>query len=557
MSFENENSPDQVTNASNPNQLIDATTKKLSAERKKTGAREFRGMMIRLRENPWMAGPMKALTAFLAGVPMAAHAQDFPKYTPDTSIESVFTVSEPPRSETEHHPISIELEKMLEEDQAHRYSAIETAAQRESPFPESDEVYLLQLRDLGLTIEAGQAAPEYYARVGRPEWTPYQRSLFSSAPVQERFFELHPDWRHLSSQEFVTEYPNMLRTAQSEFRFSNEFRFLTDDVQTAFLEIAPTLKPSEALSQYKFIVEYIGRNAGLAHIVELSIGLQRLLPADHLLVAYINDIGVIEAADLLKPNHKNIVHIDQSLGQMRILRQINGMYILLDAFPAIGGKTNTPEMSLVGKPSGSEYVHVPDATMTVVSVNEAKTSWTWQRSWVSQGALIREQGNELQYQHPRTKQWYDLTGPKAGFFPDADGNVIRPFDSHFEPMDQALIRAASHSNPDQSVRFIPKMWTKEQIMSLNGGEVPTEWKWNEFGSVALRLGLNGEQTNINIHSKPSEDMNDFLGDRTHGCIATYGEYVKKMVVNYGVGSGSTVVVTTENDYDLKMLLAKK
>ncbi len=561
MSFEYENSPHEDRSVPSPKALIETVHKKLDAERQQTGNREFRGMMIKLRESPWLAGPLKTLTALLAGVPLIAHAGEASDPPRDLSVESSFSITEPEegRDETDsaHLIASEELSNLLLAEQPFRRTPIEQASDAEFPFPESDEVYLLQLADLGKTIEAGQAAPEYYARVGRPEWTPYQRSLFSASPVHERFFELHPEYRRLSPQDYVKEYPNMLQTAATEFRFSNEFRFVTDNVQTAFLEIAPKLKPEEALSQYKFILETMGRQVGLAHVIELSKGLQELLSTDHPIIQYMSDLDLKDAESFLKPDKKNIVHIDQANGQLRVLRKIYQSFLLIDSFPAIGGKRQSPEMSIVGKPSGSEYVHVPDVVMTVSSVDRAKTSWTWQRSWVSQDALIREQRNELQYQHPGTKQWYDLTGPKAAFFPDSDGNVIRPFDSHFEPMDQALIRAASHSNADQSVTFVPKIWTKEEIVSWNGGEIPSKWKWNDFGSTALRLSLNGERTNINIHSKPNEDPNDFLGDRTHGCIATYSEYMKQVVDLYGVRNGTTVVVTNTHSYDLKKQLAHK
>ncbi len=540
----------------------------LDEEQRKAARRELGGWLVKMRENKWLRGPMKRLTALFLGVPLSASATELetPSLTPEPQeVVAMIDVETPnpapERAVAEETPedesvLALNrLVRQLAEEHPGKLSPIEERAMWEARSPETDQFYLWEVAQVGRAIEDGQAAPEYYARVGRPEWTPYQRSLFADAPVQERFTELHPEYRNLSAREFLSSYPEMLSVAKREFRFSNEYRFLTDEAIDLFVADAPTMDPKEAAAQYQTLVLAIGQQVGLAHVERLTERLAAELPPDHPVLEVVREIGVADAVSLVGRSKKNIVHMDQARGELRVIRKVDHSYILIDSFPAIGGPLNSPEMSVAGKPSGSEFVHVPDTVMKVAYVDRAKTSWSWHNSWVPQGAPIREAGDELQYQHPATKQWYDLTGPNAGFFPDRDGHVLRPFDKKVEPMDVGLIRAATHKSPDGSAAYVPTTWTREDILGRNGGEMPTEWKWNDFGSMAMRLNTgDGQRTNINIHSKPNEDTGDFLPGRTHGCLSTFSEDVKALADTYGVGGGSTVVVTTELGYDLNDLL---
>lgn len=547
---------------------VEAARGNLDAEQRKAARRELGGWLIKMRENRWMRGPMKRLTALFLGVPLSASAAELeaPSIAPEPQeMVAMIDVEAPnpaPERTVEEAPVGDDesvlamnaLIRELAAEHPNKLSGIEEKAMFEARFPETDQFYLWELSQVGKTIEGGQASPEYYARVGRPEWTPYQRSLFADAPVQERFTELHPEYRNLSAQEFLSLYPEMLQTARTEFRFSNEYRFLTEEAIDLFVSEAPGMDPEAAATRYKTLVFTIGQQVGLAHVETLTDRLSEVLPTDHPVLRVAREHGVKEAMSLVGRSKENIVHADQAGGELRVIRKLNHSYLLIDSFPAIGGSLNTPEMSVAGKASGSEFVHIPDTVMKVAYVDRAKTSWSWHNSWVPQGAPIREAGDELQYQHPANKKWYDLTGPNAGFFPDRDGKVLKPFDRQVEPMDIGLIRAATHPSGDGKT-YVPKTWTKEELLLRNGGELPTEWNWNDFGSMAIRLNTgDGQRTNINIHSKPGEDPNDFLGGRTHGCLSTFGENMKTLADAYGVGAGSTVVVTTEHAYKLNDLL---
>lgn len=546
---------------------VDAAKRRLEVERNESAKREWGNWLSRLRENPLFRNPMKGLAALFLGIPLSASAAEIerPSMSPEPTDAVAMIDAETPNpmpervDETAPDESVLALKKLVAElnaEHPNKLSSIQTQAIWEARTPETDDFYKWNLAVIGKTIEGGQAAPEYYARVGRPEWTPYQRALFADAPVTERFAELHPEYRDQTPEQFLQSYPEMIKIAKTEFRFSNEFRFLTDDAIRLFAQEAPEMEPAAALERYKILMQTIGTQVGLAKVIELSSAVTAALPPDHPIVAYDTFVGVNEASTFVGRSKKNVVHMDQANGELRVLRTVDDQYVLVDSFPAIGGNLEAPALSLSGKPTGSEYVHVPDTSMTVAYVDRAKTSWSWHNSWVPQGAPIREKGDELQYQHPRTKQWYDLTGPNAAFFPDKNGALIQPFDARVQPMDIGLIRAATHRSADGIQTFVPKAWTKDEILSRNGGELPTEWTWNDFGSMAVRLSVDGKQTNINIHSKPGEDENDFLGVRTHGCFSTYGEYLKTVVDRYGVGSGSEVVVTTKRTYDLDEIRRK-
>lgn len=567
MDGETEERPGQAEALAAAHRSVEKARGNLDEEQRKAARRELGGWLIKMRENKWMRGPMKRLTALFLGVPLSASAAELetpsaPASEPQEFVAMIDAEAPNPAPEraeeaTEDESV-LALNRLVQElvaEHPNKLSEIERKAMFEAQYPETDRFYLYELSEIGKTIEGGLAAPEYYARVGRPEWTPYQRSLFADAPVQERFTELHPEYRNLSAQEFLSLYPEMLSTAKREFRFSNEYRYLTDQAIDLLVAEAPTMDPEEAARQYQTLVFTVGQQVGLAHVARMTDLLAEALPSDHPVMRTAQSSGVIEAMSLVGPSKKNIVHMDQVGGELRVIRKLDHAYLLIDSFPAIGGPLNSPEMSVAGKASGSEFVHVPDTAMKVAYVDRAKTSWSWHSSWIPQGAPIREAGDELQYQHPATRQWYDLTGPNSGFFPDKDGHVLKPFDKKFEPMDAGLIRAATHRSPDGSMVYVPKAWTKEDVLKRNGGEVPTEWKWNDFGSMAIRLNTgDGQRTNINIHSKPNENPDDFLPGRTHGCLSTFSENVKALADTYGVGGGSTVVATTEYAYKLNELL---
>lgn len=537
-------------------------------EQRDFALRELGGWLESIRENVWMHWPMKRFAALLLGVPLSSAAaelesaslfQETPAAVAMLDEEKKNQPSENINYETEVAEADIkflrEFTMELRAEHEASVSFIEEEAVHEARTPETDEFYLWELTQVAQSIEEGQAAPEYYARVGRPEWTPYQRSLFSNAPVQERFTELHPEFRNLSSEQFVDAYPAMLDLTLIEFRFSNQYRFLTQDVIEQFAESACDMEPQEALKRYDMLVPKIGKNVGLASVISLSDALASRLSPDHPVAERIAELGVEHFRPFVGRSRQNVLHMDQARGQLRVMRKVGDEYVLIDSFPAIGGPLNTPELDITGKPSGSEYVHVPDTVMEVSYVDRAKTSWSWQSSWVPQGAPIRESASgELQYQHSANKRWYDLTGANAEFFPDRNGNGIKPFDAKREPMDLGLIRAATHRSEEGNRIIAPTGWKKEDIIKRAGGTVPTEWRWNDFGSMAFRLKtLDGYRTNINIHSRPGEDMNDFIGGRTHGCFATFAEYLSSVVEIYGIGSGSEVLVTTQFAFDLNEL----
>ncbi|NBS41369.1 hypothetical protein EBS80_01800 [bacterium] len=540
---------------------VEAAYRRLAEEKTNSADREWTGWLTRLRESPILKSRMTRFLGLFLGVPMSvasADVGDKPEREPTAVIQPVYDADAEsiPMEEIVGEPkgdLTVDLPEFF------RHRPIpQVAPLAPSDMPELMADYERNLDLIAENIEGGNAAPEYYARVGLPEWTTYQRSLFSTEPVQERFFDLHPEFRDQRAGAFLELFPEMLNVARTEFRFSNQFRFLIQDATDLYVANVAGMPPEKALSVYKQMMLSLS-DVGLKELSVLNEGIASVLPDDHPVRVFIADSGYETIKPLLGPSRTNVVLMDQASGELRVFRPVGNDFVLLDTFPAIGGALNTPEMSAVGKPAGSEYVHVPDTVLTVAYVDRAKTSWSWNNSWVPQGAPIREQGEELQYQHPSTKQWYDLTGPNAAFFPDRDGKTIKPFDGHLEPMDTALIRAATHGDPASGGTFVPHAWTKAEIVGrVNGAEVPTTWEWNDFGSMAMRLSLNGVQTNINIHSKPGEDMNDFLGVRTHGCFTTYGAYVKELADGYGVGSGTKIVVTTERSYDLgDLLVAQK
>jgi len=539
------------------NAAVEVAKGQLEKQRGEAANRDWNGFMQRVREHPLLRSRYTKFLGLLLGVPMRIAAAETPT---EERLASIAPMSDPyadsvPMIEPEEREeITIDIPAFR--SLARIAESIPTPAAEDPLGYRPDRDLLVGLAITARSIEDGQAAPEYVARVGRTEWSPYERSLFAQEPVQERFLQLHPEYRGLSPQEFVATYPEMVETAQSEFRFSNQYRFLTEQAIYLFTAEAPGMSPEKALAQYETLVGSIGRQVGLAEVVRLTDGLAAELPADHPILAYAERVGMGEAKKLVGPSRQNIVHMDQAAGQLRVLRRFGETYVLIDSYPAIGGNLEAPALDLTGKPSGSEFVHVPDTVMAVASVNKAKTSWTWVNSWVPAGAPIRERGDELQYQHPATRQWYDLTGPNAAFFPDRDGVTLKPYDTHVQPMDIALVRAATHRAADGR-EFVPKAWTKADVIGWNGGELPTEWKLNDFGSVAIRLSVSGKQTNINIHSAPGEEENDFLSGRTHGCFKTYGKYVKDLAKTYGAGSGTKVVVTTEQVYSLSNLLDGK
>lgn len=538
------------------NAAVEVAKDRVEKQRGEAANREWGGIMQRLREHPLLRSRYTKFLGAMLGIPMRLASAEAPAEERLASIEPVsdpYADSIPMAEHEERGEITI--------DAATFRSLSRIAGSIPRPAAEDPLAYrperdvLGGLAMIGHGIEDGQAAPEYVARVGRSEWSPYERSLFAQEPVQERFLQLHPEYRGLSPTEFLTAYPEMVETAQTEFRFSNQYRFVTEQAIYLFTAEAPNMSPEAALAQYETLVDSIGHRVGIAEVVRLTDGLAAKLPPGHPIPAFAERVGLNDKT-LVGPSRQNIVHMDQAAGQLRVLRQYGDAFLLIDSFPAIGGNLEAPALDLTGKPSGSEFVHVPDTVMSVAAVNEAKTSWTWVNSWIPAGAPIRDFGNELQYQHPSTKQWYDLTGANAAFFPDRDGTTIKPYDSHVQPMDIALIRAATHPSADGRT-FVPRAFTKDEVIGWNGGTVPTEWKLNDFGSVAMRLSVDGKQTNINIHSAPGEDANDFLSGRTHGCFKTYGNYVKDLAKTYGVGSGTKVVVTTEQAYSLSAMLAQK
>ena len=528
---------------------VDAAKRLLDEKRGETATRERHDLIARFRENPLTRGVMRHMIALAAGIPLVANAAE-PSEAPPSTLDAVADVSETIAERPEQVTASIATtatDTPFIQQFSHQkpWSAIEEMAVFEAPTPDSDDYYRSEIEKVAKTIEGGEASPEYYARVGRPEWTPYQRVLFMAAPVQERFTELHSEYRNLSTDQFIEAYPDMLLLAKTEFRFSNLYRFHTDAVIDLFVAEAATMKPTHAKYVYERLSLVIGNEVGLAEVVRLTDALLEKLPADHPIVSSVEKSGYAKARLLVGRSRSNVVHMDQLRGELHVYRTVGDEKILIDSFPAIGGKMDTPTMSVRGKPAGSEFVHVPDITLTVAVVRDPVTSWSYQGAWVPGNAEIRDRGDELQYRHPSTRQWYDLTGPNAAFFPDAEGNVSRPFDGHMTPTDYGLIRAATHRDPSGATAgYVPKPWTRDEILSRNGGEVPAEWKWNDFGPMALRLATpDGYVTGINIHSKPNQD--DFFSDRTHGCFASYAAYVREMVDRYGVGVGTKVEVTTK------------
>lgn len=566
MDGESEANPGQEEAVAAARKSVEAARTNLDDEKKNAARREWGGWLIRMRENPFLKSRMTKFLGLFAGISLQTAAAEVPEISHDRApmASPVFDPGDesiPWMSPIEHEDKG---ELSLPDETVSSLVRIAGSIPRpliETPdMPEMTADLKRQLALIAESIEDGTASPEYYARVGRPEWSIYQRSLFSNEPVQERFLELHPEYRGLNAREYLESYSAMLDLAKTEFRFSNEYRFLTENAIDLYVSEAASMEEDKALAVYKDLITNIGTNVGFRHVSTLNEKIAGALPSDHPVRVFIDASGYSELKSLLSPSRSNIVHMDQASGELRVLRRVGDQFVLLDSFPAIGGNLNTPEMTVAGKASGSEFVHVPDTVMKVAYVDRAKTSWSWHNSWVPEGAPIREKGNELQYQHPANKQWYDLTGPNAAFFPDKDGKTIRPFDGKREPMDAELIRAATHADPASGRTYVPEMWTREQIIARvsDSIEAPTEWRWNDFGSMAVRLNTgDGEKTNINIHSRPNQDPNDFLGTRTHGCFSTYGEYVKSLADEYGVGNGSTVVATTEASYNLKELLERK
>lgn len=509
---------------------------------------------------------MRLLSALFLGIPLSAQAVEMDAAPPPAESAHTFSyemdVPNPQEGRAiiaeEPDVVDLETNALIEQlvaEQSLLHSDIETAAMFEARYPETDRFYLEELARIAQTVEGGQAAPEYYARTGRPEWTPYHRALFSEMPVEERMAELHPEYRGLTGDQFVDAYPEMLKLARTEFRFSNQARFLTDDAIQIFSDRVADLPPEDALIRYNALFTTIGKDVGLAPAIRLTDESLARLPAGHPIALRASELGIDDVRSLVGKSKENIVHMDQAAGEIRVMRKVGDLFLILDTFPAIGGKLATPELDVTGPAVSSEFVHVPDMVLRATTPDRAKTSWSWHNSWVPNGAPIREHGSELQYQHPSTRQWYDLTGPNAAFFPDRDGNVLRPFDKKVEPMDIGLIRAASHRSPDGSTSYVPKAWTRDDILKKNGGELPEAWEFNDFGSTAVRLQTTaGEKTNINVHSQPNVDVSDFLPNRTHGCFATYGEYIKNLTDTYGLGNGTTVVVTTKGTYSLSNLL---
>ncbi|OGL95531.1 hypothetical protein A2348_04060 [Candidatus Uhrbacteria bacterium RIFOXYB12_FULL_58_10] len=541
----------------------------LDGEQRAAARREMGGWLQRMKESARLRGPVRALAALFLGVPLSAAASETnhpPEQAQTVEVSAMIDVESPnPLPEAfEELPstnnVDVRTNQLIADLVAERpivHSVIEQEAMLEPRYPETDQFYLFELVQVAKAIEGGQAAPEYYARVGRPEWTPYQRSLFSEAPVQERFTELHPEYRGLSGEQFLDAYPDMMKLATTEFRFSNQARFLSDDAIDIFVSTVGTMEPTKSVERYELLLTEMGRDIGLAQIVKLTDALSEILSPDHPVLARAAELGVEDAKSLVGRSKDNVVHMDQARGQLRVLRPIEGEYLLIDTFPAIGGPLNSPEMGVSGTSAVSEFVHVPNTVLRVSYIDRAKTSWSWHNSWVPQGAPIREAGDQLQYQHPTTKQWYYLTGSNAGFFPDKTGHTLKPFDKTVEPMDLGLIRAASKRTPN-GTKSVPNTWTKDEILNRNHGVLPTEWRWNDFGSMSARLNTaSGERTNINIHSRPNEDPDGFLGSRTHGCLATFGDYMKALTDEYGMGSGTTVFVTTEYGFDLNALKDRK
>lgn len=564
MNREHEGGQERIEAVNAANRSIDQAKTQLERTQSESALRKMGGWLKEMRDSRFLRGPAKRMAALFLGIPLSASAGELeapPAPLPEDSVAMLdveFANPAPeaaPQAEEEVDELDVAMKQLISDlhaDHENKFTPIEREAVYEARYPETDEFYKWELTQVAKSIEGGQASPEYYARVGRPEWTPYQRALFADAPVGERFTELHPEYRDLSSQDFLEQLPEMIDTAKTEFRFSNQYRDLVEDAAAIFVADAPDMSPDQALETYKTLTKTIGSEVGLSKVVELTDALLAELPADHPIAKYAVELGMEQVKPLVGRSKKNFIHMDQANGELRVMRKIGDTYVVIESFPAIGGPLNAPKMGT--EKSGSEFVHVPEMTMTVAYVDRAKTSWTWNNSWVPAGASLREGSDgELEYQHPRTKKWYDLTGPDAGFFPDKDGKAIKPFDTKIEPMDRGLIRAATHKGAD-GASFVPKAWTKEELTARNGGEVPTEWKWNDFGSTAIRLSVDGKQTNINIHSKPGEDTNDFLPGRTHGCFATFGDYVKALPDAYGIGSGSTVVVTTSENYSLDSLL---
>lgn len=492
------------------NAAVEVARDRLEHGREETATREWNGIMQRIREHPLLRSRYTKFLGLLLGIPMRVASADttdlerFPSPRPasDPYADSIAMIVPEDRGE-------ISMPETTVRSMARIAASIPRPAAEDPLGHHPDRDLRVGLAMIANTIEGGMAAPEYVARVGPESMSIYERSLFSNEPVQERFMELHPEYRGLSAREFVDAYPAMVETATFEFRFSNQYRFLTEDAITLFTAEAPEMNPAEALAQYVRLVDAIGHQVGLAEVVRLTEGLSAKLPSDHPIVVHAEQIGMGDAKKLVGPTRQNIVHMDQDRGQLRVLRRFGNTFVLIDSFPAIGGNLNAPAIDLTGKPSGSEFVHVPDAVMGVVAVNSAKTSKSWVNSWIPQNAPIRERGNELQYQHPATRQWYDLTGTNAEFFPDGHGGTLKPYDSHVEPMDLALIRASTHRSADGTT-FVPTPRTKADIIGLNSGEIPETWTLNDFGPMAIRLSVSGVQTNINIHSGPGQDQNDFL-----------------------------------------------
>jgi hypothetical protein len=547
---------------------VEAAKRDLETEKRNAARREWGGWLIKIRENPFFRAMNRKLAALALGVPLRAAAVEasevpaVPEKPPAVSVDMLADVDLPAPERTEAVAKLAEedvklmaMVEILRAEHAHKLSPMERMTFEEARYQETDDFYNWQVSEVAKQIEGGMAAPEYYARVGLPEWTPYQRSLFVEAPVGEKFTELHSEYRDLTPEQFLRAYPEMLELARTEFRFSNQYRFLTADAIELFAEGVEKMPPEEALTTYKTLLETIGRGVGFKHVVRLTDRTLERIGPDHPIRAYLAEAGYAESRQLVGPSKNNLIHMDQARGELRVLRKIGDFYLLLDSYPAIGGKMDTPTMSLKGKPAGSEWVHVPDVVMTVSTVDRNKTSWTWQNSWVPQGAPIRDTGTELQYQHPATNKWYDLTGPNAAFFPHGQGEVIQPWDATVTPTDLSLVRAASHIG-QSGEKFVPEAWTREDIIKKYG-QVPETWTLNDFGPAAIRLAYQGETTGINIHSKPSEEPNDFLPSRTHGCFATFSNYVTELYADYGIARGSTVVVTTGLEYDLEKMVASR
>ena len=385
-------------------------------------------------------------------------------------------------------------------------------------------------------------------RDGMPEWSPAEQQAFKAMPLMSRFLLIHKDlpevrWATASARGNIESYPLIAARVEKEFPHSNMLWEYTDFTVAQAKELFPRMiLPEEAIKKYDVLVQAIEAQVGLAKARQFGEELLATLPDDSAFAKHVAGSSIMraEVREWLKPSLKNSFYFDQKSGKMLVVREmVDGHRVILDSGSANGGRSDAAE-----KQTGSDahqFVVTPPGTYTLGAPDTHKKSISYQTSWVTDGAPLRltSDGKDVEYKDV-DGAWKRLTGEDAVFM------GTKPFQKggNHTLIFSATVRdeQTGEEQPPQPITLAMLKEAKEKLrdagIDTSSSDIPSVWRWNDFGPLVLPIIKDGKPTRFYVHTSPKTDK--FTGS-THGCISVYSPEVLQQLQSH-IKAGSKIIV---------------